>query len=94
MRECLVDVARNLRGDARVLQGVSTRCLVQAVPALQTLAMLRGRDFVATDDIAYLLPPLFLHRLELIPGVDDPVEVITTAAAGPLDQLSRSTLKP
>ena len=37
-------------------------------PALQTLAMLRGRDFVSTEDVEYLAVPLFAHRLELAPG--------------------------
>ena len=93
VKECLVDVARNLRADKRVIQGMSTRALVQAVPALQTLCMFRGRDFVSTADIEYLLPHLLVHRLELVPGVEDPVEVIREASAGPLERLSRSTLR-
>ena len=93
VKECLVDTARNLRADKRVIQGMSTRALVQAVPALQTLALLRGRDFVTTADIEYLLPPLLLHRLELVPGVEDPVGLIRAAASGPLEMLSRGTLR-
>jgi len=90
--ECLVDIAQQLRADKRVRQGVSTRCLVQAIPALQTLAMLRGRDFVSTEDVEYLAVPLFAHRLELAPGakVD---QVIAEAVHRPLEALSRRTLK-
>src|SRR5688572_13827155 len=61
VHECLVDVAQRLRDDKRTRQGVSTRCLVQAIPALQTLAMLRGRDFVSSEDVEYLAVPLFAH---------------------------------
>ena len=93
VKECLVDVARNLRQDKRVIQGMSTRALVQAVPALQTLALFRGRDYVSTADIEYMLPYLLVHRLELVPGVEDPVVLIREAASGPLEILSRSTLR-
>ncbi|MCC6751059.1 MAG: AAA family ATPase [Deltaproteobacteria bacterium] len=93
VKECLVDAARILREDKRVLQGVSTRALVQAIPGLQTLALLRGRDYVSTEDVEYLLPPLLSHRLELVPGADDPRGIILTAAERPLETLSRSTLR-
>jgi len=93
VKECLVDVARNLRADKRVVQGMSTRALVQAVPALQTMALFKERDFVSTEDIEYLLPHLLIHRLELVPGVEDPEKLIQQAAAEPLEALSRSTLR-
>jgi MoxR-like ATPase len=93
IKECLVDTARILRADSRVVQGMSTRALVQAIPALQTLAVLRGRDYVSSEDVEYLLPPLLMHRVEMIPGVDDPAAVILSAAEQPLEMLSRGTLR-
>lgn len=93
VKECLVDTARILREDKRVVQGVSTRSLVQAVPALQTLALFRGRDYVSTEDIDYLLPYLLGHRLELTPGSGEPSDIIKASAERPLETLSRSTLK-
>jgi MoxR-like ATPase len=93
VHECLVDVARALRDDRRVLQGVSTRSLVLAVPALQTLAMLRGRDFIAPEDIEHLAVPLFQHRMELVPGVDDVEIVVSECIAGPLETLARHSLR-
>jgi MoxR-like ATPase len=93
VKECLVDTARNLREDKRVVQGMSTRSLVQAVPALQTLALFRGRDFVSTEDIEYLLPYLLAHRLELAPGSGEPDPIIRAASERPLEVLSRSTLR-
>lgn len=91
VQECLVDVARLLRADKRVRQGVSTRCLVQAIPALQTLAVLRGRDFVSSDDLETLAPVLFAHRLELAPGVAAPA-LISEVLKGPVERLSRQLL--
>lgn len=93
VKEALVDAARALRDDKRVVQGVSTRSLVQAIPAMQTRALLRGRDFVAPEDLEYLLPPILWHRIELIPGADDAGEVILSAAERPLERLSKSTLR-
>jgi MoxR-like ATPase len=92
VHECLVDIAQRLRADKRCRQGVSTRCLVQAIPALQTLAMLRGRDFVSTEDVEYLSVPLFAHRLDLAPGAKADT-VIAEAVALPLEQMSRGTLR-
>jgi len=91
VHECLIDIAQALRDNKRARQGISTRSLVQAIPALQTLAMLRGRDFVSSDDIEYLAVPLFAHRLEVAPGVL-PEALIREAIRKPLDTLSRSTL--
>jgi MoxR-like ATPase len=93
IKECLVDTARALRADRRVVQGMSTRALVQAVPALQTLALFRGRDFVSSEDVEYLLPFLLQHRLELAPGAGDPQEVIRAGSAAAIEALSRATLR-
>ena len=92
VHECLVDIAAALRDNKRTRQGVSTRSLVQAIPALQTLAMLRGRDFVSSDDIEYLVTPLFAHRLEVTPG-SNPDALIREAIEKPLDALSLATLE-
>ena len=93
VHECLVDIAQAIRDDKRCTQGVSTRSLVQAIPALQTLAMLRGRDYVSTGDIDHLAVPLFQHRLALIPGVADPGAVVRAGLSRPLELLSRMTLR-
>jgi len=92
LRVCLVDLARATRADARVAQGLSTRALVQAVPALQARAMRRGRTFVSTDDVAALAVPLFAHRIVLAPGVADPLPIVNDALAGPLEAATRATL--
>lgn len=92
IEEALVDVARNLRDDRRVLQGVSTRSLVLAVPALKTRAMLYGRDFVDAEDLEALLPRVFTHRLELGAGSTDAGPVIRDALSPVLERLAKRTL--
>lgn len=87
VHECLVDLSEALRHDRRVLLGISTRSLVQALPALQVWAMLNGRTYVTPKDVAMLAVPLFAHRLELAGGaeaetvVNDCVKPIVEALA-------------
>jgi MoxR-like ATPase len=93
VRECLVDLCRDLRDDERVLQGPSTRSMVLALPALQAHALLEGRDFVSSEDVARLAPYVFAHRLELAPGVEGSTRVVEECMVKPLERLSRSTLR-
>ena len=93
VQECLVELATALRAAPQVLQGVSTRSLVLMMPALQAAALLRGRDYVIAEDIDWLLPHIFGHRLELAPGVEDAEKVIKEACKKSLETLSRATLR-
>ena len=91
-RETLVDLARALRDDERVLQGASTRSLVLMMPALQARAIVQGRDYVSPGDLEALAPHVFKHRIECAPGVDDPFTVIREAAAPQIEKLSKRSL--
>jgi MoxR-like ATPase len=93
VKECLVDIARTVRADERVLQGSSTRSLVLILPALQALAALRGRDYVSSDDIQTLVPRVLGHRIELAPGVGEMQVVIDEAMEQSIEGLARSTLR-
>jgi MoxR-like ATPase len=93
VREALVDLARALRDDRRVLQGTSTRSLVLALPALQARAMLHSRDYVAPEDLEALAPHVFGHRLECVPGVSKTSEVVDECLAPRLERLARLSLK-
>lgn len=92
-RESLVDLARALRADPRVLQGASTRSLVLMLPALQARALVSGRDFVTPRDLEVLAPYVFAHRLECVPGVDNPVEVVREHVKEQVERLERSGLR-
>ena len=92
IREALVDLARHLRSDERVLQGASTRSLVLMLPALQARALLRGRQYVLPEDIAALSPHVFSHRLEVAPGVVDKRELIHAALTPVMERLSKLSL--
>lgn len=93
LQEALVDIARAVRSDERIAQGLSTRALVQAMPALQVRAILRGRDFVSTEDLEALLVPLFAHRMVCAPGINDPIPVLEQCARRPIETATRATLR-
>ena len=92
IREALVDLARALRDDRRVLQGASTRSLVLMMPALQARALLRGRDYVSPEDVEALAPHVFRHRIECAPGVRDADEVVAECLAPEIEKLARASL--
>ena len=92
IHECLVDVSRALRADERVRAGNSTRSLVLAVPALQALAVLRGRDFVSSEDLELLLPHVLTHRIEAALGATGADDVVKECMVEPLERLARRTL--
>ena len=89
---CLVDIAGALRSSPKVAQGVSTRSLVLTLPALQSAALMNGRDYVIAEDIEWLAPHIFRHRIELAPGVDHADAVIKECCREPLEILNRSSL--
>lgn len=93
IRECLVDVAHALREDPRVLNGVSTRSLVIAIPALQAHAMISERDYVSADDVKALLVPLFAHRVDLAAGTDNAAAVVETCALPLIERVTRRSLR-
>ncbi|MGB5348758.1 MAG: AAA family ATPase [Polyangiales bacterium] len=93
VKEALVDLARLLRSDSRVLQGASTRALVLMLPALQARAVIHGRDFVSPEDIAALAPYVFKHRLECAPGVENVDALIQEATGVEIEKLARASLR-
>lgn len=93
VKACLVDLAGAIRADKRCAQGVSTRALVQAIPALQARAAIAGRSYVSADDITALAPYLFEHRVSLIPGVRDAQALISDCLKAPLDALAKAMIR-
>lgn len=65
IKNYIVDLANRTRKDSYVYLGVSPRGSLALMKASQALAMLRGRDFVTPDDVQYLAPFVFSHRMIL-----------------------------
>jgi MoxR-like ATPase len=94
IRRALVEIAQHIRNDPRVLQGISTRSLVVAMPALQVHAAMRGRDYVNAEDLRVLGTYIFCHRIERAPGSPDAETIFRESAREPFEQLVRELLDP
>jgi len=92
VKDALVDLAQATRSSPLIQQGVSTRSLVQIMPALQTRALMEGRDHVTDEDLAALSPLVFAHRIQLAPGAPSADEVLRRCAQPVLDKLARVAL--
>jgi len=88
-REALVDLARSLRADKRVLQGASTRSLVLLLPALQARALLAGGAVVSPAALEVLGPFAFGHRFGVPPAIDDVPAIVREHTAREVEKLSR-----
>jgi MoxR-like ATPase len=62
------------------------------VPALKAAALLGGRDFVSSEDVAWLAPKVFGHRVEVAPGALKREDLIAACLKKPLEALSATTL--
>ena len=92
IHEILVDIACALRKDPRVALAISTRSLVLAIPALQSRAMMQGRDYVSPKDIKGLAVPMFSHRMELMPGFKDSDGIVQEVTNSVIDAATRKTV--
>ena len=63
----IVDIARATRNHSNVYLGVSPRASIALMKAAQAYAFMQNRDFVKPDDVKYLAPFVFGHRLILAP---------------------------
>ena len=61
----IVALAHGTRHHAKVYLGVSPRASIALMKAAQAYAFMHGRDFVTPDDVQYLVPYVFSHRLIL-----------------------------
>ena len=50
--------------------GASARAATHVLAASKTFASLQGRDFVTPDDVKYVVPPVFRHRILLKPEAE------------------------
>jgi MoxR-like ATPase len=61
----IVDLAARTRDHASVYLGVSPRGSIALMKASQAYAFMEGRDYVLPDDVQYLAPYVFCHRIIL-----------------------------
>ena len=64
----LGSAAPTTRSGAWFVEGLSPRAGVAVLRAARARALLGGRDYVAPDDIQYVLPQTIAHRLVPVAG--------------------------
>jgi MoxR-like ATPase len=67
LKSYLIDIAEATRDDPDLLLGASPRATLYLQRAARTHAAVRGRDYVAPDDVKAVLQPVLNHRLILRP---------------------------
>lgn len=63
VREYIIAIVHATRGHRKIELGASPRAMINLFHAAQSLAALRGRDYVLPDDVKYLGPYVLAHRL-------------------------------
>jgi MoxR-like ATPase len=58
------------RRSADLVLGASARAAIHVLMASKTYAALKGRDFVTPDDVKFVLPPVYRHRILLKPEAE------------------------
>jgi MoxR-like ATPase len=58
------------RGSHDLVLGASTRASTHVLLAAKTYAALQGRNYVTPDDVKFVLPPIYRHRLLLKPEAE------------------------
>lgn len=67
VKNYMVELASQTRKDSYVYLGVSPRASIALMKASQAYAFIKGRSYVTPDDVQYLAPFVFSHRLMLKP---------------------------
>ena len=93
IKRCLVEFADQTRRHPLALQGVSTRSLVLAMPALQAWALVQGRQYVAPADVESLAPHIFAHRLMMGAAADSAMDVVVECLKEPIEICARKVYR-
>lgn len=66
----IAQIAAVSRQSPDIVLGASTRAATQVLLTAKTYAALQGRNFVTPDDVKFVTPPVYRHRLLLKPEAE------------------------
>lgn len=66
----IAEVAAASRQSPDLTLGASTRAATHVLLAAKTFAALQGRDYVTPDDVKFVTPPVYRHRILLRPEAE------------------------
>ncbi len=67
IKQYIVEIVNETRNHGNIELGVSPRGSIALMKAAQAYALMQGRDYCIPDDIQYLAPFIFAHRILLKP---------------------------
>lgn len=82
VRDYLLAVSESTRNSGKLLLGVSPRASLALLRASMSFAAISGRDFVIPDDVRFLAPYVFGHRVMTAVGVTDGAQQIRELVRG------------
>ena len=82
VREYLLAIAESTRNTGKLLLGVSPRASLALLRAAMSFAAVSGRDYVMPDDVRYLAPYVFGHRVMTAVGVTNGAQQIRELTRG------------
>lgn len=75
----ILKIVHATRENAHIVQGASTRAMIDLLQAVKARALYHDRDFVLPDDVRTLAPVALAHRIRTTAQANiDPVELIRT----------------
>ena len=75
--QLILKLVHKTRDHAQIVQGASTRAMIDLLHAARARALFHQRDFVLPDDIQMLAPQILAHRIRLTARASShPIEII------------------
>ena len=85
VKSYIVDLADSTRNSSKLFSGVSPRASLNLMRMSQAFAAISGRDYVTPDDVRFLAPYVFAHRVITgagISGLSSVREIIEECVSG------------
>lgn len=89
IEEYIVDISSATRNSPKLIEGVSPRASLMLMRLAQAFAAISGRDYVTPDDVRFLAPYVFGHRIITASGVQTIGECRTV-----IEEILRSVTVP
>ena len=81
----IVDIAEATRQNEKIILGISSRGALALMRASQSYAALQGRAYVTPDDVKFLIPHVFSHRIITRGSAPDTLAVILSEIKTPVE---------
>lgn len=87
IRKAIIEIVQMTRNSPSIQFGVSTRAAILLQSAVQSWAIIQGRDYATEDDLKFVLPYVLLHRLKFQASTGDPKLAFQKLTSGILERL-------